>query len=85
MTLDSEPSTLDPPNKGQVINCNDEIETTETLLKYYYNAKIGHNHPNLHIIRNQLKKNVKLYALASSYSTKPSFPIHQPIICSLQM
>ena len=28
MTLDSKPSTLDPPNNGQVINSDDEIEST---------------------------------------------------------
>ena len=33
MTLDSEPSTPDPPNTGQVIDSNNEMEATENLLE----------------------------------------------------
>ena len=68
MTLDSGPSSPDPPNLGQVIYSDDETETTKTLLEDYYEAKS--------------KKNLKLYAPESIYSTKPSSPIHQSIICS---
>ena len=50
MTLDSKPSTPDPPNTDQVVYINDETETAETPLEDYYEAKIEHNHPNLHMI-----------------------------------
>ena len=32
MTLESKTSALDPPNPGQVIDSDDETETTEKLL-----------------------------------------------------
>ena len=50
MTLNSEPSTSDPPNTDQVIDSDDETETIEKLLDNYYEAKIDHNHPNFHMI-----------------------------------
>ena len=33
MTLDSETSTLDTPNPGQIIDSDDETETKEKLLE----------------------------------------------------
>ena len=36
MTLDSELSTPDPPNTGQIIDSDDETETTEKPLEDYY-------------------------------------------------
>ena len=57
MTLDSEPSTLDPTNDtynsktAVVIDSDDEIKATEKILEDYYDAKIYHNHPYLTIIQ----------------------------------
>ena len=50
MTLESEPSNSDPHNHDQVIDSDDETETTEKLLKDYCESKIDHNHPNSHMI-----------------------------------
>ena len=51
INLNSEPSTPDPPiardtsKTTPVIDSDDEIEATEKLLEYYYDAKIDHMHP----------------------------------------
>ena len=50
MTLDSGPSTPDPPNPDKLIGSDDEMETKETILEDYDEAKVDHNHPNLHMI-----------------------------------
>ena len=55
MTLESKQSTPDPPNTGQLIDNDDETETTEKLLEEYYEANIDHNHPNFHMIREIIK------------------------------
>ena len=56
MTLDYEPSTPEPPNHYQLIDSDDEMETSEKLLITYYEAKIDHNHPNFHMIWEILKE-----------------------------
>ena len=50
MNLDYESSTPDPHNTGQVIDSDNETQTTEKLLEEYYKSNINHNHPNFHII-----------------------------------
>ena len=50
MTLDSKPSTPDPPNPDQVIDSGDKIERTENPLENYYKSNIDHNHPNFYMI-----------------------------------
>ena len=50
MDLESKPSTPNPPNPNQVIDSDNETETTEKLLEDYYEANIDHNHPNFHMI-----------------------------------
>ena len=50
ITLDSEKSTADPNNTYQVIDRDDETDTTEKPLEDYQEAKIDHNHPSFHII-----------------------------------
>ena len=50
MTLDYKTLTPDLPNPDQVIDSDDEMDTTEKLLEDYYKAKIDHNHPNFHVI-----------------------------------
>ena len=52
----SEPSTLEPPNTGQVINSNDGTYKTEKLLEDYYQGMINHNHTNFHMIRKIVKE-----------------------------
>ena len=59
MTIDSKPSTLDPTNHVQVIYSDDEMGTAEKNLEYYYEAKIGHNHPNFHMIQEIVKEERK--------------------------
>ena len=56
MTLDSEPSTPDPPNPGKLIDSDDKMDTTGKLLEDYKEAKIYHNHPNFHMIREIVKE-----------------------------
>ena len=50
MTLDSKLPIPDPPDTSQVIDINDETETTDNPLEDYYKDKIYRNHPNFHII-----------------------------------
>ena len=62
MTLDSEPSTLDPPNytytckTDLIIYSDDEIKAAEKSLEDYYDAKIYHNHTDLTIIQESVKE-----------------------------
>ena len=49
MTLEPKPSTPVPPNTGQVIDRDDEMEAK--LMEDYYDAKIDHNHPNSPMIQ----------------------------------
>ena len=55
MAFDSKPSNPDPPNIGQVISSDDNMETTGKLMEDYYKANIDHNHPNLHMIQEIVK------------------------------
>ena len=59
MTVNFEPSILDPPNPGQVFDSDDETEATEKNLEDYYESKIEHNHPNFHMIRKIFKEEHK--------------------------
>ena len=65
MTLDSEPSAIDPFNTSQVIDIDVEMEAIKKLIEDCYDTKINHNYPNFPIIRKKLKNNVELYVLAS--------------------
>ena len=62
MTLDSKPSTPDPPNaagtshNALVINNDDKIEATEKFLKEYYDAKIDNNNPDFPMLQETVKK-----------------------------
>ena len=56
MTLESKPSTTDPPNTAQVSDRNNETEKTEKNMEDYYEAKIDHNHPNFNMIWKKVKK-----------------------------
>ena len=55
MTLNSEPSNLDPPNTCHVTDSGNKMEAEEKLLKYYYDAKIYHNHTKFSMIRKKVK------------------------------
>ena len=50
MNLDSKPSSPDTHNNYQLIDSDDEADTTEKILEYYYEANIDYNHPNFHMI-----------------------------------
>ena len=54
MTLDPEPSTPVPPNTGQVIDRDDEMEAK--LMEDYYDAKIDHNHSDFPMILETVKE-----------------------------
>ena len=56
MTLDSEPSTPDPPNPGKLIDSDDKMDTTGKLMEDYKEAKVDHNHPNFHMIQEIVKE-----------------------------
>ena len=56
INIDSKTSTPYPPNPGQVIDSDDETETAEKLPEDYYKAKIDHDHPNFHMIREIVKE-----------------------------
>ena len=58
-SLDSKPPTPDLPNNGQLIDSDDEMDTTKTLLEEYYESKIDHNHPTFHMIREIVKEEHK--------------------------
>ena len=71
ITLDSKPSTPDPPNLGQVIGRYDEMDKTGKPLEDYYGANIDHNHPNFLMIREIVKEERKVLR-ASIYLLKKS-------------
>ena len=50
MTLDSKSSTPDSPNPAEVIDIDDEMETTEKLPEDEYESKIDRNHSNVHMV-----------------------------------
>ena len=52
----NEPSTPDPPNTGQLIDSNYEMETTEKFMEDYYGANIDHNNPNFHMIQKTVEE-----------------------------
>ena len=56
MTLDYKPSTPHPPNYGELIDSDDETETTGKLLEEYYKSRIYHNYPNFHMIQEIVKE-----------------------------
>ena len=78
INLDSKTSTPDPPNPGQVIDSDDETETTEKLLEDYYKSKIDHNYPNLHIIQEIFQEEHKdLYASIDLWKSQSPLFINQ--------
>ena len=74
MTLDYKPSTPDPPNTNQVIYSNDEMQTTETLLEDYCEAKIAHNHLNFHMIWGKVKEECRALHTSIDLFKKTKLP-----------
>ena len=73
INLDSEPSNPDPPNNGQLIDSDDETDTTEKLMEYYHKAKIDHNNPNFHMIQRIVKE--ELITLCASINLFDKFKL----------
>ena len=71
MNLYSKPSNPDPPDTSQVTDSDEEMDSTEKLLEEYYKAKIDHNHPNFHMIR-EIVKEERRALRASIYLFKKS-------------
>ena len=74
MILGYEASTPDPPNPGQVIDSDNEMETAEKLLEDYYKSNIDLNHPNLQMIREIFKEEHKDLRASIYLFKKSNFP-----------
>ena len=74
MTLDSESSTPDPPDTGQVIDSDDEMEREVKPLEEYYKANIKHNHPNFHMTQKAVKEELRSLRASINLFNKSNLP-----------